>query len=104
MSYNKDISENDYTFVESNLSDFYGVKLKSGEWKDVVITYGKVTIKENKEAAIATLAFSYQINESGKFQPDQLEADENFKNYLGDILSHIINSKDDLEGSSQVEE
>jgi hypothetical protein len=103
MSYNS-ITESDYTFVESNLSDFYGVKLKSGEWKDVVITYGKVTIKENKEAAIATLAFSYQINESGKFQPDQLEADENFKNYLGDILSHIINSKDDLEGSSQVEE
>ena len=103
MSYNS-ITESDYTFVESNLSDFYGVKLKTGEWKDVVITYGKVTIKENKEAAIATLAFSYQINESGKFQPDQLEADENFKNYLGDILSHIINSKDDLEGSSQVEE
>jgi len=94
MSYNN-ITESDYTFVESNLSDFYGVKLKTGEWKDVVITYGKVTIKENKEAAIATLAFSYQINESGKFQPDQLEADENFKNYLGDILSHIINSKEE---------
>ena len=46
---------------------------------------------------IATLQFQYNINETGKFQPDELESNEDFKNYLGDILSHVINSKDELE-------
>jgi len=103
MSYNS-ITESDYKFVESNLSDLYGIKLVGGEWDDVVITYGKVTIKENKESGLATLAFSYHVEDPNTFQPDQLEQSVDFKNYLGDVLSHIINSKDDLEGSSQVEE
>ena len=96
MSYNS-ISESDYKFVESNISELYGVQLTSGEWKDVVITYGKVTIKENKESGIATLGFTYMVQDSGTFQPDELESNEDFKNYLGDILSHVINSKDELE-------
>jgi hypothetical protein len=96
MSYNS-ISESDYKFVESSLSDLYGIKLTSGKWKDVIITYGKITIKEDKEAVIATLSFTYHVEDAASFQPDQLEADIEFKNYLGDVLSHIINSKDDLE-------
>ena len=96
MSYNS-ISESDYSFVENNNSDFYGIKLQTGDWKDVIVTYGKVTIKENKDVGIATLQFQYNINETGKFQPDELESNEDFKNYLGDILSHVINSKDELE-------
>lgn len=104
MSYNS-ITENDYGFVQSNSSELYGIKLKSGKWKDVIITYGRIKVKENKEADIATLQFEYNINDTGKFQNDELVADENFKNYLGDILSHIIDSKDDLEkADTKVEE
>ena len=94
MSYNT-ISESDYKFVSSNLSELYGVKLLSGEWQDVIVTYGKVTIKENTESGIATLAFSYQISDPVGWGYDQLEKDEDFKNYLGDVLSHIINSKEE---------
>jgi len=103
MSYNS-ITENDYKFVESSLSDLYGVKLTSGKWKDVIVTYGKITIKEDKQSVIATLSFTYHVEDPASFQLDQLEQNESFKNYLGDVLSHIINSKDDLEGNSQVEE
>jgi len=95
MSYNS-ISESDYKFVESNLSELYGIKLLTGDWADVVVTYGKVSIKENTESGIATLAFSYHIEDStNSYQIDELESSEEFKNYLGDILSHIINSKEE---------
>ncbi len=103
MSYNT-ILEGDYKFVESNLSELYGVKLTTGEWRDVVITYGKVTIKENVESGLATLAFSYQVNDPGKFQMDELEADEAFKNYMGDVLSHIINTKGEIEDGKDMPE
>ena len=95
MSYN--ITKNDYNFVEKPESNFYGVKLKSGKWKDVIVIYGKVSIKESVETGYATLSFSYQIEDSGKFQPDQLENNEKFKNYLGDILTHIIESKEETD-------
>jgi len=94
MSYNT-ISKSDYTFVESLDSELYGVKLTSGEWEDVIVVYGKVSIKESIETGYATLGFSYQVQDSSSFQPDQLEKDEDFKNYLGDVLSHIINSKEE---------
>lgn len=96
MSYNS-ISESDYKFVSSNLSELYGVKLLSGEWQDVIVTYGKVTIKENAESGIATLAFSYQISDPVGWGYDELEKSEEFKNYLGDVLSHIINSKEETD-------
>ena len=52
--------------VQLTESNFYGVKLKSGKWKNVIIIYGKVSIKESPETGFATLGFSYQIEDSGK--------------------------------------
>jgi methylaspartate ammonia-lyase len=101
MSYNKDISENDYKIVESNLSDFYGVKVTSGTWQNVIVIYGKVSIKESPETGYATLGFTYQVQNSGTFQKDQLESSDDFKNHLGDILKHIIMTK---EANSTIEE
>ena len=89
------ILESDYSIVERPDSEFYGVKLKSSEWKDVIVIYGKVSIKECTETGYATLGFSYQIEDSASFQPDELEGNEDFKNHLGDILSHIIGSKEE---------
>jgi len=92
---NYSIAEDDYTFVENPGHELYGVKLLTGEWKDVVVVYGKVTIKESPETGYATLGFSYQVQDSATYQPDELEADEEFKNYLGDMLAHIIDSKEE---------
>jgi hypothetical protein len=101
MSYNKDISENDYKIVESNSSDFYGVKLTTGTWENVIVIYGKVSIKESKETGYATLSFTYQVEDPDSFQKDQLEESADFKNHLGDILKHIIMTK---EANSTIEE
>jgi methylaspartate ammonia-lyase len=101
MSYNNDITKNDYKIVESNMSDFYGIKLTTGTWADVIVVYGKVSIKESKETGYATLGFTYQVQDSGDFQKDQLEESADFKNHLGDILKHIIMTK---EANSTIEE
>ena len=84
------ITDTDYTFVESEGMDFYGVKLLSGKWKNVLYIYGKVSIKESPELDIATLGFTYNIQDPGKFEADDLINDPKFKDYIGAILQHIM--------------
>ena len=93
--FSKKIKESDYTFVENLEEDAYGVKLKGKKWKGVVVVYGKVSVRENTELDIATLSFSYDIKDPGKFDKEALDNNPQFKNYLGDILTHII--QDDVE-------
>ena len=45
MMYN--ISNEDYSIVESANVEFYGVKLKTGKYKDIIVVYGKVGIKDS---------------------------------------------------------
>ena len=84
------ITSADYQLVESNNIEFYGVKLLTGKWKDVVYIYGQVKIKESPELDIATLAFTYDIQESGQFEEDELIGDIDFRNYIGGILQNIM--------------
>ena len=91
------ITENDYGFVENPEHELYGVKLKSGQWTNVIVVYGKVTIKESPETGFATLAFTYQVQDPAGYQIDELESNEKFKDHLGDILTHIIDSKEEAD-------
>ena len=92
------IASMDYKFVESDQVDFYGVKLLTGKWKDVLYIYGKVSIKESPELDLATLTFTYNIQESAQYEPDDLINDPEFKDYLGAVLEHIMkNSLDESE-------
>ena len=92
------IATSDYKFVESNKVEFYGIRLLTGKWKDVLYIYGKVSIKESPELDIATLTFTYNIQESAQYEPDDLINDSEFKNYIGAVLEHIMkNSLDESE-------
>ena len=84
------ITEADYKFVESEEVEFYGVKLLSGKWRNVIYIYGKVSIKESPELDIATLGFTYNIQDPANFEEDDLINDTKFKDYLGAILQHIM--------------
>ena len=85
-----EITSNDYQLVESPNVEFYGVKLLTGKWKNVVYIYGKVSIKESPELDLATLAFTYDIQEAGQFEEDELIGDIDFRNYIGGILQNIM--------------
>jgi len=88
---NNYIDENEYTFVENASADFWGIKFKRGSpYSGVVVVYGTVSIKESQELDIATLSFTYDIQNAGDYNIDELEKSEEFKNYLGDVLQSII--------------
>ena len=84
------VSEKDYSIVENENSPLSGVLLKTGTWKDVIVVYGQVGIKEDPALDMATLTFNYTVKDPGEFSVDELDKDESFKNYLGSILQYII--------------
>ena len=92
MSYNG-VSEDDFSLVENLSEDFYGVKLNGGEYNGVILVYGAVSISMPEEGSldeVAKLKFNYNIKDSGKYQPDELEKDTLFNQYIGDVLTYII--------------
>ncbi len=86
------IDSTEYTYVENDASEFWGIKFKNDSpYSGVVVVYGTVSIKESEELDSATLSFSYNVQDAGPHNVDELESSEDFKNYLGDILHSIIN-------------
>lgn len=88
------IDQNEYTFVENNSSEFYGIKFRNDSvYSGVVVVYGTVSIKESVELDMATLAFTYNVVDAGPRNIDELESSPEFKDYLGDVLASIINDE-----------
>ena len=56
-----------------------------------MVIYGTVKILEDQQLDMATLQFTYNIVDPGDYDHDDLRKDEDFNNYLGDLLKHIIN-------------
>lgn len=84
------ITSNDYSFVENDSIEFYGVKIKNSLYKNVVVVYGSVSVKESVELDTATLSFNYTIRDPADFDHDMLTKDEDFNDFLGELLTHII--------------
>ena len=84
------VTDKDYQIVENPNNPLQGVKLTTGTWKDVIVVYGQVGVKESPELDIATLSFNFNIQDPAEHDFDALQEDEAFKNYLGSILQYII--------------
>ena len=84
------VTAKDYSIVENENSPLNGVLLKTGTWKDVMVVYGQVGIKEDPNLDMATLSFNYTVQDPAEFSIEELDKDESFKNYLGAILQYII--------------
>jgi hypothetical protein len=91
MMYNS-ITIDDYTFADNGMNDLWAVKLKS-KYVGVVYHYGKVKAKIDEVVdngdGLASLSFQYEILEYGDYTEEELLTDD-FRNYIGDVLSHII--------------
>lgn len=87
------ITSKDYTLVENDASgfaDFYGVKYLTGKWKDVIVVYGKVTVKEDVENDEATMSFTYAIQDPADYDIEELQKDRNFNDYIGEVLNYVM--------------
>lgn len=71
------------------------IKLLEGPYKSTVFKYGKVKFKEENDQVY--LLFAYDVLGSDVSKPKKLEKDEKFKNYIGDLLVHIMSSNIDEE-------
>jgi len=96
MGYN--ITNNDFKLVENDgsgeFAEFYGVRLTTGKYKNVIVIYGKVSVQE-LDTDEARLSFTYAIQDPADFDLEFLQGDEEFNNYLGAVLEFFI--QDSLE-------
>jgi hypothetical protein len=87
------ITSNSYTFVEHKGDEDWYVKIKEGDFKDIVYKYGRIEVVEDKEEDSARLKFQFKIAkipEELQMNEEELQEDVEFLNLLGDILSHVI--------------
>ena len=64
------------------------IKFLKGPYKDTCFKYGKVKFKEENENIY--LLFAYDVLESPVAKPKKLEKDNDFKNYIGDLLVELM--------------
>lgn len=96
----------DYVFVENDLHiDQYSIKLLSGRWAGVIYTYGPTRLTEDKENDILTLSFVYKIERCPAGMNSQsLDEDVAFKNYIGDLLNHLLSQSKFKIGNNDAKE
>jgi hypothetical protein len=78
----------EYRFQEAPMSDGTWVEITTGEYANVVYSYGKVSFSD--ELGVPKLQFGYSILHSGHYDLDGLQTDQNFVTIMGDILTDII--------------
>lgn len=87
------ITSDSYTFVEKPGSDDWHVKIKDGDYKDIIYRYGRIEVAEDEVEETARLKFNFAIDKIPSelgMTADELNEDVEFLNTLGNILTHII--------------
>jgi hypothetical protein len=85
------IEGTDYCFIyPKDDSSAVHIKFLEGPYKDTVFKYGKVKFEERHGNVY--LLFAYYVLESPVMKPKAMEKDEDFKNYLGDLLMELMSS------------
>ena len=83
-----------HIYVEKVDSDFTSIRILEDPYKNVIFTFGKVSVKEPEvEGENAKLSFDFVVNEIPpilKMSKDDLENEEDFKQFIGDILVGIL--------------
>jgi hypothetical protein len=81
----------DYCYIYPKNDDTtVHIKLLEGPYKGTIFKYGKVKFKEEND--LVRLLFAYDVLESPVAKPKKLEKDNDFKNYIGDMLVEIMSS------------
>ena len=86
------IEDIDYKYVyPAKDGESVHIKLLTGPLEDTVFSYGKVKFEEKDDQGY--LHFAYDVIKCKKFKPKKLEKNEDFKNYIGDLLVEIISNR-----------
>jgi hypothetical protein len=86
----------DYCFIyPKNDKETVQIKLLEGDYKDTIFKYGKVKFEEKNDEM--HLLFAYDVLESTVDKPQKLEKNENFKNYIGNLLVELMSANIETE-------
>jgi|TARA_R110000737_G_scaffold352373_1_gene398148 hypothetical protein len=93
-----------FVYVEKEDADFTSIKVLQKPYNGIIYTYGKIKISEPEdENGNATLSFDWKVEEVppaiGKSK-EELENDEVFSKFIGDILVEILEYSVDYDRSS----
>ena len=81
----------DYCFIyPKDDGQAVNIKLLDGTYKDTIFKYGKVKFEEKN--GLMYLLFAYDVIESPVMKPKKLEKDNDFKQYIGDLLVEIMSA------------
>lgn len=84
------ITQNDYKFVEKGQDETsYVMLVGENEWNGTVFQYGNLKIRVDEDSDQAQLQFTYRVIDS-PLHVDMLNEDAGFKDYIGQVLEHII--------------
>jgi hypothetical protein len=88
-------------FVEKPSSELYSLKVLQGPYTGVIYTYGKVQFEEDESGAECRLKFMFQIEDvPANLNKKELEEDTEFKNFMGDILTQLIEERGNDESTN----
>jgi len=80
----------DYIFVDNaNEDNVTSIKVKKGEFTDVVYHYGKLQVVEGDQP---TIRFDYFIDDPGTFDANDLISNQKFDILMGDIIVSIFDN------------
>jgi len=86
----------DYCFIyPKDDKETVQVKLLDGNYKDTIFKYGKVKFEEKNDEM--HLLFAYDVLESTVDKPKKLEKNEDFKNYIGNLLVELMSANMETE-------
>jgi hypothetical protein len=86
----------DYCFIfPKDEADITHIKLLTGDYKDTVFKYGKVSFQEKDD--VPHLLFAYYVLECNVMKPKKLEQDSSFKQFAGDLLVELMSANLDEE-------
>ena len=81
-------------FVERSSSELYSLKVVQGPYLGVIYTYGKVTLHEDEANCELKIQFKFKLEEvPDNLNEEELEKSPDFKNFMGDILSQLLEDK-----------
>lgn len=87
------ITNDSYESLDAPDGISYLIKVADKKYKGITIQYGKISLNVNEGSDSATLSYKYTITDfPEKFLKEDLENDEDFNTYVGDLLTFIIQS------------
>jgi hypothetical protein len=103
----KKITSNSFGYVEKEGAELYAIKIKEGRFKNVIFTYGKVSLNEDKDNGQLGINFNFVVNSpNNRYTREDLNNSVKFKNYISDILKYVLEEEftDDKYSKTDIKE